>query len=140
PDVWPRIFEPFFTTKALGKGTGLGLAQVYGFSHQSGGTVIATSPAGGGTTIPIYLPRRQAIPVETVAAPPTQPIVSGQGTILVVEDNAEVAEITASLVEQLGYQTARAENAADALNRLQRGGKVDLVFSDVVMPRGMTGI
>jgi PAS domain S-box-containing protein len=140
PDVLPRIFEPFFTTKALGKGTGLGLAQVYGFSHQSSGTVIATSTAGGGTTITIYLPRKQAIPVETVPAPPTQPIVSGQGTILVVEDNAEVAEITASLVEQLGYQTARAENAADALNRLQRGDKIDLVFSDVVMPGGMNGI
>ena len=140
PDVLPRIFEPFFTTKALGKGTGLGLAQVYGFSHQSSGTVIATSTAGGGTTITIYLSRQQAIPVETVPAPPTQPIVSGQGTILVVEDNAEVAEITASLVEQLGYQTARAENAADALNRLQRGDKIDLVFSDVVMPGGMNGI
>src|SRR5262249_14897494 len=111
PDVLPRIFEPFFTTKALGKGTGLGLAQVYGFSHQSGGTVVATSTAGGGTTITIYLPCKPAVPVETVQAPPTQPIVSGQGTILVVEDNAEVAEITASLVEQLGYQTARAENA-----------------------------
>jgi PAS domain S-box-containing protein len=140
PDVLPRIFEPFFTTKALGKGTGLGLAQVYGFSHQSGGTVVATSAVGSGTTITIYLPRRQAIPVETVQAPPTQPIVPGEGTILVVEDNAEVADITASLVEQLGYQTARAGNAADALNRLRRGDKVDLVFSDVVMPGDMNGI
>ena len=128
------------TTKALGKGTGLGLAQVYGFSHQSGGTVVATSAVGSGTTITIYLPRRQAIPVETVQAPPTQPIVPGEGTILVVEDNAEVADITASLVEQLGYQTARAGNAADALNRLRRGDKVDLVFSDVVMPGEMNGI
>jgi len=139
-DVLPRIFEPFFTTKALGKGTGLGLAQVYGFSHQSGGTVVATSTVGSGTTITIYLPRRQAVPVESVQAPPTQPIVSGQGTILVVEDNAEVADITASLVEQLGYQTLRAENAADALTRLRRGDKVDLVLSDVVMPGGMNGI
>jgi PAS domain S-box-containing protein len=140
PDVLPRIFEPFFTTKALGKGTGLGLAQVYGFSHQSGGTVVATSTVGSGTTITIYLPRKQAIPVEAVQAPPTQPSVSGQGTVLVVEDNAEVAEITASLVEQLGYQTTRAENATEALNRLQRGDKVDLVLSDVVMPGGMNGI
>jgi nitrogen-specific signal transduction histidine kinase/ActR/RegA family two-component response regulator len=140
PDVLPRIFEPFFTTKALGKGTGLGLAQVYGFSHQSGGTVVATSMVGSGTTITIYLPRKQAIPVAAVQAPPTQPGVSGQGTILVVEDNAEVAEITASLVEQLGYQTTRAENATEALNRLQRGEKIDLVLSDVVMPGGMNGI
>jgi PAS domain S-box-containing protein len=140
PDVLPRIFEPFFTTKALGKGTGLGLAQVYGFSHQSGGTVVATSTVGSGTTITIYLPRRQAALVETVEAPPTQPIVPGQGTVLVVEDNAEVGDVTASLVEQLGYRTMRAESATDALNLLQRGEKIDLVLSDVVMPGGMNGI
>jgi PAS domain S-box-containing protein len=140
PDVLPRIFEPFFTTKALGKGTGLGLAQVYGFSHQSGGTVIATSTVGSGTTITIYLPRRQAALVETVEAPPTQPIVPGQGTVLVVEDNAEVGDVTASLVEQLGYRTMRAESATDALNLLQQGEKIDLVLSDVVMPGGMNGI
>src|SRR5213080_279066 len=84
PDVLPKIFEPFFTTKALGKGTGLGLAQVYGFSHQSGGTVVATSTVGSGTTITIYLPRREAVPAKTVPAPPTQPVEAGQGTVLVV--------------------------------------------------------
>jgi PAS domain S-box-containing protein len=141
PDVLPRIFEPFFTTKALGKGTGLGLAQVYGFSHQSGGTVIATSTVGSGTAITLYLPRKPAAAlVKNVEAPPSQPMVPGQGTILVVEDNAEVAGVTASLAEQLGYHTVRAENATDALNRLQRGDKIDLVFSDVVMPGGMNGI
>jgi PAS domain S-box-containing protein len=140
PDVLPRIFEPFFTTKALGKGTGLGLAQVYGFSHQSGGTVVATSAVGSGTTITIYLPRRHAAQVKAVEAPPTQPIVPGQGTILVVEDNVEVADVTTSLIEQLGYQTLRAQNATEALNRLQRGDKIDLVLSDVVMPGGMNGI
>jgi PAS domain S-box-containing protein len=141
PDVLPRIFEPFFTTKALGKGTGLGLAQVYGFSHQSGGTVIATSTVGSGTAITLYLPRKPAAAlVKNVEAPPSQPMVPGQGTILVVEDNAEVAGVTASLAEQLGYRTVRAENATDALNRLQRGDKIDLVFSDVVMPGGMNGI
>jgi PAS domain S-box-containing protein len=139
PDVLPRIFEPFFTTKALGKGTGLGLAQVYGFSHQSGGAVVATSTVGSGTAITIYLPRRHAAPAEATQAPPTQPIVPGQGTILVVEDNAEVADVTASLVEQLGYRTIRAENATEALNMLQRGDNIDLVLSDVVMPGGMNG-
>jgi CheY-like chemotaxis protein len=141
PDVLPRIFEPFFTTKALGKGTGLGLAQVYGFSHQSGGTVVATSTVGSGTAITMYLPRKPATALAKAAeAPPTQPMVPGQGTVLVVEDNADVADVTASLVEQLGYRTVRAENATDALNRLQRGDKIDLVFSDVVMPGGMNGI
>jgi PAS domain S-box-containing protein len=141
PDILPKVFEPFFTTKALGKGTGLGLAQVYGFSHQSGGTVVATSAVGSGTTITIYLPRKHGalVPAEEQAsAPPAA--AAGQGTILVVEDNAEVADVTASLVEQLGYRTVRAENATDALNKLQRGDKIHLVFSDVVMPGGMNGI
>jgi PAS domain S-box-containing protein len=140
PDVLPKIFEPFFTTKALGKGTGLGLAQVYGFSHQSGGTVVATSAVGSGTTITVYLPRKHASVVRTVEGPSTQPVVLGHGTVLVVEDNVEVADVTASLVEQLGYRTFRAETAADALNCLKRGDKIGLVLSDVVMPGGMNGV
>jgi CheY-like chemotaxis protein len=139
PDVLPKIFEPFFTTKALGKGTGLGLSQVYGFSHQSGGAVVATSTVGSGTVITIYLPRKHATLAKTEQVPRTQPMVPGHGTILIVEDNAEVAEIAASLIEQLGYQTLRADNAATALNRLKRGDKIDLVFSDVVMPGSMNG-
>jgi CheY-like chemotaxis protein len=139
PDVLPRIFEPFFTTKALGKGTGLGLAQVYGFSHQSGGTVVATSRIGSGTAITIYLPRAEAVQVKAVEPPLAPAIVPGHGTILVVEDNPDVAAVTASLVEQLGYRIIHANNATDALVRLQRGDKIDLVFSDVVMPGGMNG-
>ncbi len=140
PDVLPKIFEPFFTTKALGKGTGLGLSQVYGFARQSGGTVVATSRVGSGTAITIYLPRREAATVAAVEAPSVQPIVPGQGTVLVVEDNPEVAAVTASLVEQLGYRTLRADNATEALNFLQRGEQIDLVLSDVVMPGSMNGI
>jgi PAS domain S-box-containing protein len=140
PDILPRIFEPFFTTKALGKGTGLGLLQVYGFAHQSGGAVTAKSSVGGGTAITIYLPRSHVSLTKTAEPIPIQPVVSGQGTILIVEDNAEVAEVTASLVEQLGYRTVRAENATDALSRLQSGDKINLVFSDIVMPGGMNGI
>jgi PAS domain S-box-containing protein len=139
PDVLPRIFEPFFTTKGLGKGTGLGLSQVYGFARQSGGSVIATSTAGSGTTLTIYLPRSHAAPARAAEAE-MHAAVPAEGTVLVVEDNAEVAEVTASLVEQLGYRTVRSENAADALNRLQRGERVALVLSDIVMPGAMNGI
>ena len=140
PDVLPKIFEPFFTTKASGKGTGLGLSQVYGFSRQSGGTVVVTSKVGSGTTITIYLPRKHAVVVKSTEAPILQPFVYGHGTVLVVEDNADVADVTTSMVEQLGYRTLRAENATDALNKLQHGDQVDLVFSDVVMPGSMNGI
>jgi CheY-like chemotaxis protein len=140
PDVVPRIFEPFFTTKALGKGTGLGLSQVYGFSHQSGGAVVAKSAVGSGTTITLYLPRSHAALTRVQEAPPVQPSGPVQGTILVVDDNAEVADVTASLIEQLGYRTLRAENARDALNQLQRGNRISLVLSDIVMPGGMNGM
>jgi PAS domain S-box-containing protein len=140
PDILPKIFEPFFTTKALGKGTGLGLSQVYSFARQSGGTVVATSAVGSGTTITLYLPRKHAGAIKAPEASNAQFIMSAQGTVLVVEDNADVAVVTASLVEQLGYRTVRAETASDALNRLRGGEKIDLIFSDVVMPGEMNGI
>jgi PAS domain S-box-containing protein len=139
-DVLPRIFEPFFTTKALGKGTGLGLAQVYGFSHQSGGTVIASSKVGSGTAISMYLPRKHATIVRAPETISPEPSASGDGTVLLVEDNPEVAEVSASLLEQLGYRVLRANDASDALDRLQRGYEVTLVFSDIVMPGSMNGI
>jgi CheY-like chemotaxis protein len=139
PDVLPKIFEPFFTTKALGKGTGLGLAQVYGFSRQSGGTVAVTSEVGMGTTITIYLPRKHATLVRSLEMP-LERVEVGRGTVLVVEDNKDVADVTTSMIEQLGYRTLHAENAIDALNKLHRGAQVDLVFSDVVMPGSMNGI
>ena len=120
PDVLPKIFEPFFTTKALGKGTGLGLAQVYGFSRQSGGTVVATSAVGSGTTVTLYLPRSHATLTRSRRGAADPAVRRREGTVLIVEDSPEVAEVTASLVEQLGYRTTRAENATEALNRLQR--------------------
>jgi CheY-like chemotaxis protein len=138
--VLPRIFEPFFTTKALGKGTGLGLSQVYGFSQQSGGTVIATSAVGKGTAITIYLPRKHGTVVKVAEAGPSPGIVPSEGTILMVEDNLEVAHVSASLLGQLGYQVIRAGNAMDALSELQRGSSIILVFSDIVMPGSMNGL
>jgi nitrogen-specific signal transduction histidine kinase/ActR/RegA family two-component response regulator len=139
-EVLPRVFEPFFTTKPLGKGTGLGLSQVYGFAHQSKGAVVATSTVGRGTAITIYLPRQHATPVKSSEAPPVELSAANEGTILMVEDNPEVADVTASLVEQLGYRVMRAGNAMDALSLLQRGHKIMLVFSDIVMPGNMNGI
>jgi PAS domain S-box-containing protein len=141
PDVIAKIFDPFFTTKAIGKGTGLGLSQVYGFVSQSRGVVTAASEAGRGTTFTLCLPRSHAR-----AAPAPSPVraqkkpAQGEGTILVVEDNPEVGDIAVTLLEQLGYQVLRAENAADALLTLERSPEVDLVFSDIVMPNGMNGI
>jgi two-component system NtrC family sensor kinase len=140
PDVLPRIFEPFYTTKALGKGTGLGLSQVYGFSKQSGGAVVATSTVGSGTAITIYLPRKHATVSKIEAPLRPQTLIPRHGVILIVEDNLDVADISASLIEQLGYQTLRAESATTALSRLKGGDRIDLVFSDIVMPGGMNGI
>jgi two-component system NtrC family sensor kinase len=141
PEVLPRVFEPFFSTKPLGKGTGLGLSQVYGFAHQSGGAVVIQSTIGSGTAITLYLRRSHRVP----ALPPVERAAeaigaAAHGTILIVEDNPEVADVTASLVQQLGYRTLRAQNAADALNQLQRGSNISLVLSDIAMPGGMNGI
>ena len=140
PSLLTKIFDPFFTTKEVGKGTGLGLSQVYGFAHQAGGTVQADSTVGQGTTITIYLPA--STEAETVdsavteddAARPRQPVV------LVVDDSAEVAEVTSSLFEHLGYDTVYRELADEALKLLAEGTSVDLVFSDIVMPGTIDGV
>ena len=139
PEVLGRVFEPFFTTKPIGKGTGLGLSQVHGFANQSGGAVTVTSEVGSGTAVTIYLPRSpEALPSQDAgdAVRPEEV----QGTVLLVEDSREVADVTTTMVEQLGYRVVRAENAAEALRHLQQGVQVDLVFSDVVMPGAMNGI
>jgi PAS domain S-box-containing protein len=140
PDILPRVFEPFFTTKGVGKGTGLGLSQVYAFAHQSGGGVHATSTVGNGTTITIYLPRSHAEVARSTTTADEPSVAPGEGLVLIVEDNPEVAEVTASMVQQLGYGAVRAENAADALSTLQREANIKLVFSDIVMPGAMNGI
>jgi PAS domain S-box-containing protein len=137
-----KVFEPFFTTKDVGKGTGLGLSQVHGFAHQSGGTVTIGSEIGRGTVITLYLPRSDAPPsVAPLAAEAPAPAAGrGEGTVLVVEDNPEVAEVTATLFEHLGYRVLRAPDANDALARLQQAPGIDLVFTDVVMPGSMNGV
>jgi nitrogen-specific signal transduction histidine kinase/CheY-like chemotaxis protein len=140
PDRIGQIFEPFFTTKDVGRGTGLGLSQVYGFVRQSGGDVAVESELGIGTTLKIYLPRTNK-PVERTPAASWQAGEARQhGLVLVVEDNAEVGKFSAQLLKDLGYQTMFAQNAAAALELLEANpGRFDLVFSDVVMP-GMDGV
>ena len=147
PAVLARVFEPFFTTKELGKGTGLGLAQVHGFSKQSGGDIDVESAAGEGTTIIIHLPRaaRAAIaamaPSHTKDPAPAHPKQEAAGrTVLVVEDNPDVATFAGGMLKELGYTTRCAANADQALALLDAGEQVNAVFTDVVMPGEMNGL
>ena len=135
-----QIFEPFFTTKGVGHGTGLGLSQVFGFAKQSGGEIRVESRLGEGSTFTMYLPRvRTATTAEDRVE--AGELVDGHGTrVLVVEDNAEVRSFAINSLEDLGYATAWAGDAQEALTVLREGAKeFDVVFSDVVMP-GMSGI
>jgi len=136
PDVLGKIFDPFFTTKPVGKGTGLGLSQVHGFAHQAGGTIKVASELGKGTTVTMLLPRAIARPqtenAESVEA-------GASGTVLLVEDNPDVASVSITLLEQLGYTVRRVADAEAALLELERDG-IDLVFTDIVMPGKIDGL
>ena len=138
PDVLPRIFEPFFTTKGVGQGTGLGLSQVYGFALQSGGRVIVRSELGRGTTVTLFLPRTYS-----VVRPPSEPDADDDGLedgrILVVEDNVEVAAVSRTLLEQLGYKVTLVHGMQAAMNALA-AERFDLVFSDIVMAAEQEGL
>lgn len=133
-----KIFEPFFTTKEVGRGTGLGLSQVYGFAKQSGGDVAVDSQPGQGATFTLFLPRTREVIVPVRRVPPPSRA-RHEGRVLVVEDNAAIGEFATQLLRDLGYQTEWAANAAEALERLEAGGHFDVVFSDVVMP-GLGGV
>ena len=140
PDVLERAFEPFFSTKEPGRGTGLGLSTVYGFAEQSGGHVTIASQVGRGTTVNLYLPRAQA-GAEPVAVHLSEPVLLSENNevILVVEDNAEVRELTMQRVEGLGYVAIEAESGPTAVRIVESGEHVDLVLSDIVMAGGMSG-
>ncbi len=139
-DTIGRVFEPFFSTKSIGRGTGLGLSQVYGFARQSGGTAVIVSDVGHGATVTLYLPRSLK-PVSS--PPPHEPVTRAAGhgeVVLVVEDNVEVRAVTVGLVEQLGYRARVADAARPALDMLASGTPIDLVFSDVVLPGDQDGL
>ena len=134
-DILPNIFDPFFTTKPIGKGTGLGLSQVHGFVHQAGGTVAVDSELGKGTSFRIYLPRTTAM----AKRPSEESNSLGTGTVLLVEDNPDVAIASTDLLEQLGYSVRWASDAEGALREIAGDG-IDLVLSDIVMPGSMDGL
>jgi PAS domain S-box-containing protein len=139
-EVIDHVFEPFFTTKPIGQGSGLGLSMVYGFAKQSGGHIKIYSEPGHGTTIRLYLPR---FAEHQEATPAVQDKAAVEGhkneLILVVEDDPDVRKLVLGMVESLGYRTIAAIDGPSALEALERVGKVDLLFTDVVLPRGMNG-
>jgi len=140
PTLLSKIFDPFFTTKEVGKGTGLGLSQVYGFAHQAGGFVRAASKVGHGTAISVYLPRCTGKDLAQEEIPAVDAPHSQRPVVLVVDDSVEVAEVTSSLFEHLGYDTVYRESAEAALQFLAEGANIDLIFSDIVMPGTIDGV
>ena len=140
PDIIGRVFEPFFTTKPTGKGSGLGLSMIYGFAKQSDGHVEIDSEVGQGTTVRLYLPRAARVTAPTKAAPRrSEPRAAAGELILVVEDNATVRKSVVRQLQKLGYRTLEAEDGPEALAILESDPRIDLLFSDVVMPGGMSG-
>jgi len=142
-DVLARVFEPFYTTKEIGKGSGLGLAQVHGFASQSRGAVRIESALSRGTTISLYLPRSDKVPGETreaVDLPSKVPDAKSMGSVLLVEDDNEVAKLVSEMLDELGFGVIRVASAAAALGALANERPIDLVFSDVMMPGEMNGV
>jgi CheY-like chemotaxis protein len=138
--VLARVFEPFFTTKEVGKGSGLGLSMVYGFVKQSGGHVKIYSEEGRGTTVRLYLPKAEAAhETRKASAQNEMAMPKGKETILIVEDDPMVRDMAVKGLRDLGYSVLEAENGMRALHILQNGKPVDLLFTDVVMPGGLSG-
>lgn len=140
PGILPRVCEPFVTTKEVGVHPGLGLSQVHGFVHQSGGAVDIESEPGKGTTVRMYLPVA-AKPTATIAVPVEQrEPYRATGTVLIVEDQPDLADLVAELIEQWQLEIKLVHRAGAALELLREGQEVDLVFSDIIMPDGMSGL
>jgi len=138
-DILTQVFEPFFTTKEVGKGTGLGLSQAYGFVRQSSGHIKIYSEVGEGTTVKIYLPRLIAGQVEELPdANPAQEAHGGAETILVVEDHPDLRAFSVSVLSELGYRVLAASAGPEAVYIVKKE-RIDLLFTDVVLPDGMNG-
>ncbi|MCK9994201.1 MAG: hypothetical protein Dbin4_02721 [Alphaproteobacteria bacterium] len=141
PEIVNRVFEPFFTTKEQGKGTGLGLSMVYGFVKQSRGHIKIYSESGHGTTIRLYLPRAQdgAVPASGEIFTESETAASG-AKILVVDDNPDVRGVVVKQLSGFGYSVMESQDGPSALDIIRNDETIDLLFTDIVMPGGMTGI
>jgi PAS domain S-box-containing protein len=141
PEVLARAFEPFFTTKEVGQGTGLGLSMVYGFAQQSGGHVQIETREGLGTDVTLVLPGVTGTVAAAVAVPSRGPSPRAEKErVLLVEDEPKVLQFALSQLENLGYDVTAVTNGPEALDLLGQGGTYDLLFSDVVLPKGMSGV
>jgi hypothetical protein len=140
PDQIDRVFEPFYTTKEVGRGTGLGLSQVYGFVEQSGGCVDIESTVGAGTAVMIYLPKTAGVAAgRERRSSLAEALALGSETVLLVEDDQGVLEVVTAMMEDLGYRVLTARNGVEALSILERGEPIELLFTDLVMPQGISG-
>jgi PAS domain S-box-containing protein len=141
PEILARVTEPFFTTKDQGKGTGLGLSMVYGFMKQSGGALRLYSEEGHGTAVRMLFPCDNA-KAEPQGAQPPRGLQDKRGTesVLLVEDQRDVGDYAEAVLQEFGYTVVRADNADEALERLDQADAIDLLFSDLIMPGGMNGV
>jgi signal transduction histidine kinase len=140
-EVQAHVFEPFFTTKDVGKGSGLGLSQVYGFAHQTGGSIALESAKGQGSRFALFLPRSvDRVTATTAKRLPEEELPRGNETILVVDDNFLVRGFVVDTMANLGYRVLEARDGHEALAIVETGGPINLLFTDIVMPNGMSGI
>lgn len=140
-DIIDQVFDPFFTTKEVGQGSGLGLSMVYGFVKQSGGHISIYSEVGEGTTVKLYFPASEVEAISTNQKPIQQDAPCGAGeSVLIVEDDASLRELAVKAVSSLGYQVVAVPDGPSALSVLDEGAPVDVLFTDVVLPRGMNGV
>lgn len=140
-EILAKVFDPFFTTKDVGSGSGLGLSMVYGFVMQSDGSVEIQSELGQGTSVVIHLPRSLAPRPKLVEREIKTAQPRGQGqTILVVEDDPHVQALSLTLLERMGYKTLSASDGATALRLLEDEPSIDLLFTDIALPGGMSGV
>ena len=138
-EVMARALEPFYTTKGVGKGSGMGLPQAYGFAQQHGGTLTLESRRGEGTTVGLFLPRARDAVTDEPAAPPAR-LATGAGKVFLVEDDPEVRATVAAALSAAGFEIHTANSADEALERLVAGERCDIVLTDVVMPGALNGV